>query len=137
MSGSKDLPERQAVRIDKWLWAVRVFKTRSVAADACRRGHVRLDDEPVKPSREVRAGDTLKVRAGDITRTVRVRGLIENRVGASLVPQYMEDLTPPEERARPRDPVLTAWRPPGSGRPTKRERRRLQAWLGHAPGTID
>lgn len=121
----------QAIRIDKWLWAVRLYKTRSLAANACRCGHVRLDNQPVKASRDVRPGDTIVARTGSIQRTVRVRAILEDRVGAPRVPEFLEDLTPPEELQRQREPSFLnpAWRPPGSGRPTKRERRLLDAFL--------
>lgn len=124
-----------AIRIDKWLWAVRLYKTRSLAAEACRCGHVRIDAKPVKASRDVRPGDLLSVRTGPIQRTVRVRAVLEDRVGAALVPGFMEDLTPPEELERLKQSSLLnpAWRPPGAGRPTKRERRLLDAFLTPPP----
>lgn len=113
-------------RLDKWLWAVRLFKTRPLAVDACKAGHVRRDDHVLKPARDVQVGDIYQVRQNQLTRTVRVIGLPDNRVGAPLVSQFMEDLTPPEEIARARaaaaSPVMRAR---GSGRPTKRERRLL------------
>lgn len=120
-----------AVRIDKWLWAVRLFKTRTQAADACRAGHTRVNGEVVKASRDIRVGDLIVVRSQGITRTVRVRAVVESRLGAGLVPDYLEDLTPPEELAKPRERQLktVAWRAPGAGRPTKRERRQLDQWL--------
>ncbi len=121
-----------AVRIDKWLWAVRLYKTRALAAEACRAGHVRLNEHPAKPAREIRIGETLSVRREDLTRTVRVTGLIEDRVGAARVPEFLEDLTPPEElaRARERAEAIGPRREPGTGRPTKRERRLLDILLG-------
>lgn len=124
-----------AVRIDKWLWAVRLYKTRTLAAEACRSGHVRLNGDPAKASRDVRPGDTIVARTGHIHRTVRVRALLENRVGAARVPDYLDDLTPPEELTRPREPDFrtVGWRPAGAGRPTKRDRRRLESWLGADP----
>jgi ribosome-associated heat shock protein Hsp15 len=123
------------IRIDKWLWAVRLYKTRTQAAEACRAGHVRLDGNPAKPSREVHVGDTLVARTGDRTLTVRVRALLENRVAAAKVPECLDDLTPPEERLRPRERehLTPAWRAPGTGRPTKRQRRQLDAWAGGIP----
>ncbi len=92
----------ESVRIDKWLWAVRLCKTRQLAADACRLARVRIGGQEVKAAREVRPGDIITVEQPDITRTVRVLAPLEKRVGAGLVPGYMEDLTPPEERAAAR-----------------------------------
>ena len=128
-----------SIRIDKWLWAVRLFKTRTLAAEACRGGHVRINGEPAKPAREVHPGDTLTTRQGDLLRTVRVRAALEKRVAAALVPEYLEDLTPAEEyeRVRKRAEQSAASRDPGAGRPTKRDRRRLQAWLDLPPPPDD
>ncbi len=121
-----------SVRIDKWLWAVRLFKTRSLAATACSAGKVKIGDHPVKPAREVRVGEVITTVAGDLTRTVKVLGIVEQRVGAKLVPSLMEDLTPPEEYAKQREraqqPVL--FRPKGSGRPTKKDRRTMEGFFG-------
>jgi ribosome-associated heat shock protein Hsp15 len=117
------------VRIDKWLWAVRLFKTRSLATVACRAGHVKFQGESVKPSHVVRIGQVFNARTGDLNRTVKVTGLLEKRVGAKLVDQYLEDLTPAaeylraaEDRKLPQAPK----RPKGAGRPTKKERRQLE-----------
>jgi ribosome-associated heat shock protein Hsp15 len=119
------------VRIDKWLWAVRLYKSRSLATAACSAGKVRIGGEPLKPSRTVRIGDVITAATGDITRTVRVRALLENRVGAKLVPDYLEDLTPPSEYERPREPNFRPLllRPKGSGRPTKKDRRKLDQFV--------
>lgn len=121
-----DLP--QEVRLDKWLWAVRLYKTRSIATNACRAGHVKIDGENIKPSRTVRINDVITARTGELNRTVKVIGLIEHRVGPKLVDKHLEDLTPAAEylrvaqdRALPRVPK----RSKGSGRPTKKERRQL------------
>lgn len=125
-----------AVRLDKWLWAVRFFKTRTLAAQACHGGHVRVNGLPAKAARDVRSGDLVTVRtAGEITHTVRVRAVLQNRIGAPLVADYLEDLTPPEELERQRAARRqgTIGRPAGSGRPTKRDRRLLDAWLELPP----
>ncbi len=116
------------VRIDKWLWAVRLFKTRSLAADACKGGHVRVNGQHVKPAREVHLGEILQARIGHITRTVRVTGLIDQRVSAPLARENAVDLTPPEELAKPREPDSSRGiaRPKGMGRPTKKDRRALE-----------
>jgi len=114
-------------RIDKWLWAVRLYKTRSLAAAACREGRVTVGDQPAKPSREVRVGDLIHAANGPITHTVKVRALLEQRVGASSVSQFAEDLTPASELAKRREPVAEPLfrRPKGEGRPTKKDRRAL------------
>jgi ribosome-associated heat shock protein Hsp15 len=126
----------EAVRLDKWLWAVRVYRTRTQAAEACRAGQVRINGQTVRPSRDVRVGDTLTARGERITRTVRVRALLENRISAAQVAEFLEDLTPPEERSRPSEPDfrVPAWRPAGAGRPTKRERRQMNEWLERSGG---
>jgi ribosome-associated heat shock protein Hsp15 len=115
------------VRVDKWLWAVRIYKSRSVASAACSAGKVRIGGATLKPSRAVHVGEVITAAAGEITRTVRVRALLERRVGANLVPEYMEDLTPPSEYSKPREPDFRplVWRPKGAGRPTKKDRRKL------------
>ncbi|MFN7138430.1 MAG: RNA-binding S4 domain-containing protein [Limisphaerales bacterium] len=116
-----------SVRIDKWLWAVRLYKTRTLAADACVAGKVRVAEQSVKPSRLIRAGEIITAVTGEITRTVKVVGLVDKRVGAKLVPQHLEDLTPASEYEKPRDPNFTPFmfRPKGAGRPTKKDRRSI------------
>jgi len=115
------------VRVDKWLWAVRIYKSRSQAAAACSAGKVRIGTDSLKPSRSVHVGDVITASVGEITRTVRVVALLERRVGAKLVPQYMDDLTPPSEYTKRREPDFRplVMRPKGSGRPTKKDRRKL------------
>lgn len=122
------------VRLDRWLWAVRLYKTRTLAAEACRGGHVKVNGQPVKPSRDVRVGDLVQARTGELHRTVRVRGTLENRLATKAVPLYLEDLTPPEEVERARNPESRAglFRAPGSGRPTKRDRRLWESWSAGA-----
>ena len=113
------------VRVDKWLWAVRLYKTRTLAADACRAGHVLVNGQPVKPSRDVHIGESVTAKTGHITRTVRVTGLIDKRVSATIARESAEDLTPREEYAKAREPDYSRGvvRPKGAGRPTKKERR--------------
>jgi len=113
--------------MDKWLWAVRIFKTRSLATAACRLGHVTLGGQPVKPAREVKINEVLLIKKDDMTRTFKVLGLLDKRVGAPLAKQYVEDQTPESEFQKARDLRLQPipWRPKGSGRPTKKERRDL------------
>jgi ribosome-associated heat shock protein Hsp15 len=119
------------VRLDKWLWAARIFKTRTLAAEACRAGHVKCEGVALKPSHSVRAGMALTVQQGEVTRTLRVLGLLERRVGAAVARQYVEDLTPPEDyqkRRAPEHQPLVFW-PKGAGRPTKKQRRQLRGLL--------
>lgn len=121
-----------AGRLDKWLWAVRIFKTRSLACDACRAGSVAVNDLPAKPARDVRPGETIKVQLGLVQRTLKVLDVPRSRVGAKLVANFCNDLTPPEEFEKARQlPVqqLLA-REKGSGRPTKRDRRLLDTIFG-------
>lgn len=121
-----------ASRLDKWLWTVRLFKTRSLATDACRAGSVSVNGQAAKPSRDVRLGETIVVQQGLVTRTLHVRGFPPGRVGAKRVPSYCEEVTPPEEfekgRTQPIQHLLA--REKGSGRPTKRERRQLDRLFG-------
>lgn len=123
-----------APRIDKWLWAVRLYKTRTIAAEACKAGHVLVDGVRVKPSRAVRIGETIQAKTGDITRTVRVTGLIERRVAAAIAAENAEDLTPPEEYNKPREANYSRGivRPRGAGRPTKKDRRQIDR-IGEEP----
>ena len=119
------------VRIDKYLWAIRVFKTRSEATEACSGGKVKTGGVNAKPSKVVRPGDIINVRKGAVNYTFRVIQGLEKRVGASLVPQYAQNLTPQEELDKMRAPVETFFvtRDRGSGRPTKKDRREIeQLW---------
>jgi ribosome-associated heat shock protein Hsp15 len=117
-----------SVRIDKWLWAVRVFKTRSMASDACRSGKVQINDQEVKPSRDVKIADIVKVRINpQFTRTLIVLKSLSNRVGAKLVPEFANDITPPEEFEKLKliNEMNAEKRDRGIGRPTKKERRMI------------
>jgi ribosome-associated heat shock protein Hsp15 len=118
------------VRLDKWLWAARVYKTRGLASEACRQGHVSISGQKAKPSREVRVGDLIIILKDTLTRTFKVAQLLDRRVGAPLVRQFVEDLTPASELEKLRQAALrpTGLRPKGSGRPTKKERRLLDQW---------
>ena len=119
-------------RIDKWLWAVRLFKTRTLAAAACRNGHVLIEGQIIKPSRALQPGETLTAKIGSIQRTVKVRGFPPSRVGAKLVPEFLEDLTPASEYEKAREfkpPPEFAWSK-GVGRPTKKSRRLWEKWDG-------
>ena len=117
------------VRIDKYLWSIRVFKTRSEATDACKGGKIRVNGSDIKPSKMVKVGDTIVARKGAVTYTYKVLDLIDKRQGPKLVPNYAENLTPPEELAKLRAPVETFFlkRDRGAGRPTKKDRRQMEA----------
>ena len=120
------------MRLDKWLWAVRLCKTRTDATDACRLQRVRIGGEEVKASRLIRPGDIIEVRQEDITRTVRVKQAIGQRVGAKLVPESMDDLTPAAEvaaAARRREERRLNTVHFEAGRPEKKDRRLLEAFL--------
>lgn len=118
-------------RLDKWLWAVRLFKTRALAADAIRAGSVEINALPAKPAREVHAGETVTVQQGLVRRTLLVVGAPASRVGAKLVPEYCTDLTPASEfeKARLQRMQHVMAREKGSGRPTKRERREVDRFF--------
>lgn len=120
-------PNPDSLRLDKWLWAVRVFRTRSLASDACRAGSVEVNSVLAKPAREVRVGEKVAVRQGLMVRTLQVVSIPRARVGAKLVTNYSLDLTPPEEWAKAKENSVqqVLAREKGSGRPTKRDRRLL------------
>lgn len=115
------------VRADKFLWAIRAFKTRSEAAEACKGGKVKIGETPLKPSRVILPGDILHVRKGVVTYVYRVLQPLEHRVGAKLVSEFVEDLTPQEELDKLTAPVETFFvsRDRGAGRPTKKDRREI------------
>lgn len=115
------------VRLDKYLWSIRVYKTRTEATTACNGGKVRLNGADTKPSKAVKVGDEIVVRKGPVTYTFKVLQLIDKRQGAKLVPQYAENLTPEEELAKLHAPVETFFlkRDRGTGRPTKKDRRQM------------
>lgn len=121
------VPAESTARLDKWLWSVRLFKSRSLASEACRAGSVTVNDLPAKPSRDVRPGEMIIVRQGLVKRTLRVLDVPRSRVGARLVARFCDDLTPAEEFEKGREsPVLQFLaREKGAGRPTKRDRRLL------------
>lgn len=119
------------VRIDKYLWAIRAFKTRTDATDACKGGKVKIGQVNAKPSKAVQPGDVIQVRKGSVTFTYKVVQPTEHRVGAKLVPQFAENLTPQAELEKLRAPVESFFftRDRGAGRPTKKDRREIeQVW---------
>jgi len=116
----------KTVRIDKYLWAVRLFKTRTLATEACKKGRITVDDMPAKPSRGISAGDVIEVKKMPVTYSYRVLDPIEKRVGAKIVENFVEDITPQEElqKLQMQDDFFVK-RDRGAGRPTKKERRLL------------
>lgn len=119
------------IRLDKYLWAVRIFKTRSDAADAVRNNRVTVNNSYAKPSREVKIGDIIAVRRQAVTYQYKVLDLVSSRQGAKLVPQYCLDITPQEELDKlnaPRETIFV-FRDRGTGRPTKKERRELDSLM--------
>lgn len=119
------------MRIDKFLWSIRVYKTRSQATEACRNGHVKIKEIQVKPAKEISVGDIIQIRLHSFSKTIQVLDFPKSRVGAKLVNLYALDLTP-EEEYKKLDMVrekISLQRPKGSGRPTKKERRDIEKWL--------
>lgn len=118
--------DNPGVRIDKWLWMVRLFKTRSMATDACNAGKVKMNGVNVKPSKMVKVDECYHVRINQLEKVVQVIDSPKNRVGAPLVPQYYTDLTSPEEYERVKQlHAKFEYREHGAGRPTKRDRRQI------------
>lgn len=116
-----------SIRIDKWLWTVRLFKTRSQATEACKSGKVSIDSKIVKPSRDVKAGDEISLNYNQFVKTVKVTGILKNRVSATIAAQNMEDITPEEEYNK-REMINATnyeYRDRGAGRPTKKDRRNI------------
>ena len=129
----------EPVRLDKYLWAIRIYKTRTDATDACKGGKVRLNGYDVKPSKEVKRGDVIVARKGAVSYTYRVLELVDKRQGAKLVPNYAEDQTPQEELDKLRAPVETFFlkRDRGAGRPTKKDRRQMESlWASLDGGEV-
>jgi ribosome-associated heat shock protein Hsp15 len=120
------------MRIDKFLWCIRLFKTRSLATEACQKGHVKLNDREAKPSAEVRLGDRFAVRQPPIWRVFTLQTIPASRVGAKLVPQHITEVTPWEdlEKQELARKMRVASRDPGEGRPTKRDRRDMERFEG-------
>ncbi len=119
------------VRIDKWLWAVRLFKTRSQAADACKKGKVSIGGTVVKPSRMIKLNDVIQIKRNPILFSFKVLALTENRMGAKLVPDFMENVTTPDQIALLEIGKISGFidRARGTGRPTKKERRDMDAFI--------
>ena len=118
-------------RLDKWLWAARIFKTRTIAADACKNGRVMIDGVKMKPSRMIKEGDVLQVRKPPVTYSFKVLKAIQNRVGAKLVPEVLENVTTPDQYELLEMNRISGFvgRARGTGRPTKKERRELDDFV--------
>ncbi len=118
-------------RIDKWLWAARIFKTRSIAIDACKNGRVMIDGVKLKPSKMIKVGDVIQVRKPPVTYSFRVLQAIQNRVGAKLVPEVLENVTTPDQYELLEMNRISGFvnRARGTGRPTKKDRRDLDDFV--------
>ena len=121
----------EEARIDKWLWAARIFKTRSIAVDACKNGRVTINGVNVKPSHMVKVGETVSVRKPPITYSFKILKTIEQRVGAKLLPEIYENVTAPEQYELLEMTRISGFvdRARGTGRPTKKDRRSLDAFI--------
>tara|TARA_Y100000588_G_scaffold330003_1_gene366622 strand:+ start:345 stop:731 length:387 start_codon:yes stop_codon:yes gene_type:complete len=119
------MAEKHTTRIDKWLWAVRIYKTRAIANEACTGGKVKIADIAVKASRKIISGDIIQVRKGVVRFEYRVLNIAEKRMGAKLIKDFVEDLTPDDElsKLKPSHNQPLQTREKGQGRPTKKERR--------------
>ena len=119
-------------RLDKWLWCVRVFKTRPLATEACRAGKVLIGELEAKPGRDIHVGELVTVRIGALTRTLKVVGLPRSRVAAKQLPEFLQDLTPPAEYERAKQAGIEHLlaRQRGEGRPTKKDRREMGRLFG-------
>ncbi|MBP3373631.1 MAG: RNA-binding S4 domain-containing protein [Bacteroidaceae bacterium] len=122
-------------RIDKWLWAARIFKTRTIAAAACKKGQITLRGAQLKPSRIIKVGDVIEVRKPPITYSFKVLQAIERRVGARLIPEILEDVTPPQQYELLEMSKISGFvnRAKGTGRPTKKDRRSLDEFTQETP----
>lgn len=125
------MSESKPIRIDKFLWSVRIYKTRSIASEACRRGRITISNIQVKPSRSVLKDEIINVRKLPVIYTYRIIQPVENRVSAKLVSNYIQDLTPDEEKIKLdiRRAGFSSYREKGTGRPTKKERRNLDSFI--------
>ena len=126
-------------RIDKWIWAARIYKTRTLATDACRNGRISINGQQVKASRTVKAGDTVGVRKPPVTYSFKILQTIEQRVGAKLIPEVYENVTTPDQYELLEMNRISGFvdRARGTGRPTKKERRALDAFIGPSFDDMD
>jgi len=126
------------VRIDKWMWATRIFKTRTIAVEACKKNRVMINDVAVKPSRMIKIGDVIQVRKPPVVYSFKVLKLTQSRMGAKLVPEYLENVTPPEQYEILELNKISGFvnRAKGTGRPTKKDRRNIDEFQD-APVFLD
>ena len=126
-------------RIDKWLWAARIFKTRTLAAEACKKGQITIGGVKQKPSKSIKEGDVVEVRKPPITYSFRVKQCIEKRVGAKLIPDVLENITPPEQYELLEMTRISGFidRAKGLGRPTKKDRRDIDSFTADTPEFLD
>ena len=122
-------------RVDKWLWSARIFKTRTIAAAACKKGQITLRGAQLKPSRLIKVGDVIEVRKPPVTYSFKVLQAIERRVGAKLIPEILEDVTPPQQYELLEMGKISGFvnRAKGTGRPTKKDRRSLDEFTQDTP----
>lgn len=125
----------EEVRIDKWMWATRIFKTRTIAADACKKNRVAIGGVNVKPSRMIKAGEVIQIRKPPVTYSFKVLALTDRRMGAKLVPEYLENVTTPDQYEILEMNKISGFvdRRKGLGRPTKKERRELEQFSSDMP----
>lgn len=118
-------------RIDKWMWATRIFKTRTIAAEACKKGRVTINNSQVKPARTIKVGDIIQVKKPPIIYSFKVLQLIEKRMGAKLVAEYMENVTTPDQYEILEMSKISGFidRARGTGRPTKKDRREIETFV--------
>lgn len=123
--------EKEEVRIDKWLWAVRLFKTRSIAIEACKKGRITIKGMNIKPSRMIKVGEVIEIRKPPVTYSFEVLALTERRMGAKLVPDFRKDVTPQSELDILEMSKISGFvdRARGTGRPTKKDRRDLESFI--------
>lgn len=134
-SNKSPLTAATEARIDKWLWAARIYKTRTIAAEACKKGQVSIKGTNIKPSRTVKVGDIIDVRKPPVTYSFRILQTIERRVGAKLIPEVLENVTPPEQYEILEMSRISGFidRARGTGRPTKKDRRSLDEFQSDIP----
>ena len=130
----KKLKHQESARLDKWLWAARIFKTRSIAADACKNGRVTIGEALAKPSRTIKTGETVNVKKPPITYSFKILNAIETRVGAKLIPEVYENVTDPKQYELLEMSRISGFidRARGTGRPTKKDRRAIDAFVDPA-----
>jgi ribosome-associated heat shock protein Hsp15 len=128
----KDNTDNKPVRIDKFLWAVRLYKTRSMAAEACQRGRILHNGIPLKPSKEISVNQVINVRKPPVEYSYKIIKTTVNRLSPKLVPEFLEDLTPVNEKEKLilQRSAYSGYRSPGTGRPTKKDRRSIEKWFG-------